>query len=221
MASVTLRPTADSSLGHSCLSGSSGYLMIDDTSADGDSTYIYQSISSTSSASASSKFKISGTSVGKVKISSIALTINAKTSKGNSSDTASMSYSLSCNGKSGASGSASLTTSYADYSKTYSASDFGIADTVFDSFDAANLIVQIDTSGKKNASKNDSFQNRITQVYLAVTYEIVNEGTGIYLKQNGAYKQAQNAYKKVSGVWVKQDATALKTEMQSGKYILG
>ena len=27
-------------------------------------------------------------------------------------------------------------------------------------------------------------------------------GTGIYLKQNGAYKEAQAAYKKVNGVWV-------------------
>ena len=44
-------------------------------------------------------------------------------------------------------------------------------------------------------------------------------GTGIYLKQSGAYKQAQAAYKKVSGVWVQQtDIATLKTEMQSGKY---
>lgn len=43
--------------------------------------------------------------------------------------------------------------------------------------------------------------------------------TGIYLKQNGAYTQAQAAYKKVNGVWVQQtDIAALKTEMQSGKY---
>lgn len=55
-----------------------------------------------------------------------------------------------------------------------------------------------------------------------VTYEIVKlANRDIYLKQNGAYKQAQNAYKTVSGVWVKQDASTLKTEMQSGKYILG
>lgn len=220
MATVILRPTADSSLGHSCSSGSSGYLMIDDTSADGDSTYIYQSISSTSSASASSKFKISGTSVGKVKISSITLTINAKTSKGNSSDTASMSYSLSCNGKSGASGSASLTTSYADYSKTYSASDFGIADTVFDSFDAANLIVQIDTSGKKDAGKNGSFQNRVTQVYLLVTYEPVIEKS-IYIKQNGSWAQCSNVYKKVNGVWVEQSMDFLGTSDISSLYYKG
>lgn len=45
--------------------------------------------------------------------------------------------------------------------------------------------------------------------------------TGIYLKQNGAYTQAQAAYKKVNGVWVQQaDIATLKTEIQSGKYKL-
>ena len=47
-------------------------------------------------------------------------------------------------------------------------------------------------------------------------------GTGIYLKQNGAYKQAQAAYKKVNGVWVQQTEVAtLKSEMRNGKYKLG
>lgn len=75
---------------------------------------------------------------------------------------------------------------------------------MLDSFDSANITVQIETNGQKNASKNDDFQNRITQAYLTVEYEPVSDatGTGIYLKQNGAYKEAQAAYKKVNGVWV-------------------
>lgn len=36
-------------------------------------------------------------------------------------------------------------------------------------------------------------------------------GTSIYLKQNGAYKQAQAIYKKVNGVWTATDKTALDT----------
>ena len=44
-------------------------------------------------------------------------------------------------------------------------------------------------------------------------------GTGIYLKQNGAYKQAQAAYKKVNGIWVQQtDVSAVKTELQNGNF---
>lgn len=88
-------------------------------------------------------------------------------------------------------------------------------------FEGNSCGAQIQTTAKKRLSWGSTYQARIMQVYLTVEYEIVNEGTGIYIKQNGAYKQAQNAYKKVSGVWVKQDASTLKTEMQSGGYILG
>ena len=221
MASVTLRPTADASLNHSCSSGSSGYALINEATADGDSTYIYQTIAVNYNSTATSIFKIGGTDVGKVKISSIRLAINAKTTKGNSKDGASLSAQLTVNGNAGTWLSGTLSTDYGDFTKTYSASDLSLNDAVLDSFDSANITVQIETNGQKNASKNDDFQNRITYVALTVEYEPVSEttGTGIYLKQSGAYKQAQAVYKKVNGVWVQQtDVAALKTEMQSGKY---
>ena len=44
MATLILRPINDRSLKHSCSSGSSGYAMISESSADDDSTYIYQSV---------------------------------------------------------------------------------------------------------------------------------------------------------------------------------
>ncbi len=224
MATVILRPTADSSLNHSCSSGSSGYAMLSEASADGDSTYIYQSISDTSSASATSNFKCSGTSAGKITISSVTLTVNAKTTKGKTADTASISYNLTVGGKSGSSGSGTLSTSYGNFSKTFSASTLGISGVAYDSFDASNFIATVTTSGKKDSTKSDTFQNRVTQVYLTVEYEPVSDasGTGIYLKQNGAYKQAQTAYKKVNGVWVEQtDIATLKTELQNGRYKYG
>ena len=40
MASLILRPTSDISLGHTCSSGSSGYAMLDEETADDGSTYI-------------------------------------------------------------------------------------------------------------------------------------------------------------------------------------
>lgn len=220
MATITLYPTADTSLNHSCSSGSSGFAMIDETSSDSDSTYIYQSVTSKTSTTVTSQFKISGTSVGKIKISGVTLGVYYKKS-GSSTNTATLICSLICGGSTYASSSVSMSTSYSLHTMTKSASDLGIADKVYDSFDAANFGVKIQTTAKKWSSWGSTYQARISQVYLTVTYEIVNEGTGIYLKQNGAYKQAQNAYKKVSGVWVKQDASTLKTEMQSGKYILG
>ena len=40
MATLILRPVSDESLNHSCNSGSSGYSLISDSSADDDYTYI-------------------------------------------------------------------------------------------------------------------------------------------------------------------------------------
>jgi hypothetical protein len=162
MATIILRPTADSSRGHSCSSGSSGYTLINEASADDDSTYIYQSVSSTSTSSITSVFKVSGSVSSKIKISSLQLQVRAKTTKGESKDTAQLYYNLFFNGVEGSSSGGSITTSYANYGKTYNASDFGFGDTIFDSFDTANLVVHVETDGKKNASKNDDFQNRIT-----------------------------------------------------------
>ena len=61
MATLILRPVSDESLNHSCNSGSSGYSLISESSADDDSTYIYQKVSSTSSASVTSSFTLGGT----------------------------------------------------------------------------------------------------------------------------------------------------------------
>lgn len=222
MATVILRPTADVSLKHSCSSGSSGYALINEATSDGDSAYIYQTVNSTTSTEAASEFKCSATSAGKFQISSVTLTINAKTTKGDSSDTASIRYTIRVEGRAqSAKGSSTLSTSYGNFTKTASASDLGVAGLTYDSFDVAYFTVYITTAGAKNKSKNDDFQNRITQVYLTVEYTPVSDtdGTGIYIKQNGAYTQAQAAYKKVSGVWVQQtDTAALKTEIQSGRY---
>lgn len=73
------------------------------------------------------------------------------------------------------------------------------------------FVIRVSLSGQKKSSKNDSFQNRITQVYLEVTYEDVEATTGFYLKQNGAYAEAQALYQKVNGVWVACDKTAFNT----------
>ena len=46
-------------------------------------------------------------------------------------------------------------------------------------------------------------------------------GTGLYIKRNGAWSEAQNIYKKVSGAWVLQsDVAAVKQEIQNGNYKL-
>lgn len=44
-------------------------------------------------------------------------------------------------------------------------------------------------------------------------------GAGIYVKQNGAHRQAQAVYKKVDGAWVLQaDVATIKAEMKTGNF---
>lgn len=177
MAELILRPVSDSTLAHSCSSGSSGWALINEATADDDTGYIYQSISGTSSSSQTSVFKVSGSVSNKIRISSLNLSIRGRTTKGKDADTATLAYNVYFNGVEGSSGSGSLSTSYGNFGKTYNASDFGLANTLFDGFDAANIVVHVLTTGAKNAKKNDDFQNRVTQVYLTATYEEVTNPT--------------------------------------------
>lgn len=112
-------------------------------------------------------------------------------------------------------------TGYYGFDKEYTGFNGKVVED-FDSSDAA--IIGIQTGGYKEKKKNDDYQVRVTQLYVTLKYEPVSDtsGTGIYIKQNGAYTQDQAAYKKVGGVWVQQtDMAALKTEIQSGRYKYG
>lgn len=81
MATLILRPVSDESLNHSCSSGSSGYAMISESSSDDDSTYIYQTVSSTSSASVTSSFTLGGTMPsGSFKITGATLYVRGRSS---------------------------------------------------------------------------------------------------------------------------------------------
>ena len=205
MATIILRPVSDISLGHTCSSGSSGYALINESTADDASTYIYQSISSTSSSSRTSSFKISGSSSKKIKITSAKVVVRACHNTSNSSDTRSLSFKLGIGGKTSSAKTVTLGTSFANTTQTYTASDLGIANTVYDSFDAANINISLTSSGALDRSKNSSFQIRITQVYVEITYdEIVDTGTGLYIKNNNQYSEVKAVYKKINGTYVKQ-----------------
>lgn len=170
MATLILRPVADIQLNHSKSSGSNGYSLISETTADGESSYIYYEIAKNKTGSATSVFKVSGQSNSKIRISSLRLNVNAKVN--NDFDSAGMTLNLYFNGIEGQSGGFNLTKSFADYSKTYYASDFGFQDTIFDSFDAANLQVHI--LNNLDADKNNALRAYVTQMYVEVTYEEVS-----------------------------------------------
>lgn len=202
MATLILRPVSDESLNHSCSSGSSGYAMISESSSDDDSTYVYQTVSSTSSASVTSSFTLGGTMPsGSFKITGARLYVRGKSS---ADYTYSGTYKLSIDSSDS---SMSLSTSYQTSSNTGVATS--LINNTYTSSNFPSLSVTITTAGKKSSSKNSNFQIRITQVYLELEYEEVAESSDeIYIKQNGIWTKYSQVYKKINGTWLLQSDIA-------------
>lgn len=214
MASFILRPSSDASRNHNCSSGSNGYSLISESSADDDSTYIYQDISGTSSSSKTSTFNLTGTMPsGSFKITGATLYVRAKSS---GSGTYSGTYKLSIDSSTS---NMSLSTSYQNSSNSNVASS--LRNNTYTSSNFPSLSVQLTTSGNKSNSKDDNFQVRITQVYLELTYEeIVQDTDALYIKQNGSWVKYNQVYKKVNGSWVLQsDLTSVFN--QNTNYVKG
>ena len=201
MATLILRPVSDESLKHKCSSGSNGYAMISEASADDDSTYIYQAISSTKSSTAESSFTLGGTMPsGSFKITGAKLYVRARAT---STDIHSGTYKLSID-DSLLGHVIALSTSY----QTSSSTDVGasLINNIYTSSTFPSISVIISTTGSKEKSKNDNYQIRITQAYLQLEYETVavEDNPTIYIKESGKWNQYSAVYKKENGVWVIQ-----------------
>ena len=198
MATLILRPVRDESIGHSYSSGDVGYAMISESSADDDSTYIYQTVSSTSSASVTSSFTLGGTMPsGSFKITGATLYVRGRSS---ANYTYSGTYQLSIDSSAS---SMSLSTSYQTSSNTGVATS--LINNIYTSSNFPSLSVTITTAGKKSSTKNDNFQIRVTQIYLELEYEeIIEDNSIIYIKESGNWNRYSTVYKKENGVWVIQ-----------------
>ena len=201
MATLILRPVSDESLNHSCNSGSSGYSLISESSADDDSTYIYQTVSSTSSASVTSSFTLGGTMPsGLFKITGATLYVRGRSS---ADYTYSGTYQLSIDSSAS---SMSLSTSYQTSSNTGVATS--LINNIYTSSNFPSLSVTITTAGNKSNSKNSNFQIRITQIYLELEYEeIIEDPSAYYIKVDGRWRKVLTAYRKVNGAWEEFDYT--------------
>ena len=200
MATLILRPVSDASLKHKCSSGSNGYSMISEASADDDSTYIYQAISGTKSSTVQSSFTLGGAMPsGSFKITGAKLYVRARTT---SINIYSGTYKLSID--SGLSGHIiALGTSYQTSSSTDVAAS--LINNTYTSSDFPSISIIISTTGSKENSKDGNYQIRITQAYLELEYEeIIEETTTIYIKESGNWNQYSAVYKKENGVWVIQ-----------------
>ena len=199
MATLILRPVSDASLKHKCSSESNGYLMISEASADDDSTYIYQSVSNTSSASVTSSFTLGVTMPsGSFKITGATLYVVGKSTSKSSSEQYSGTYQLSIDSSAS---SMALSTSYQTSSASVAT---GLINNTYTNSNFPSLSVTIVTTGNLDSMSKDNFQIRITQIYLELEYEEV----GHYTKINGSWQKIITIYKKIDGVWVLQSDSA-------------
>lgn len=199
MATLILRPVSDKSLKHTCSSGSKGYAMIKEASSDDDSTYIYQSVSDTSSAPVTSSFTLGGTMPsGSFKITRATLYVVGKSTSTSSSDQYSGTYQLSIDSSAS---SMALSTSYQTSSASVAT---GLINNTYTNSNFPSLSVTIVTTGNLALNGKDHFQIRITQIYLELEYEEV----GHYTKINGSWQKIITIYKKIDGAWVLQSDSA-------------
>ena len=146
MATLILRPISDRSLKHSCSSGSSGYAMISESSADDDSTYVYQTVSSRTSNSETSSFTLGGTMPsGRFKITKATLYVRGRST---GEYTYSGTYKLSIDSSAS---SMSLSTSYQTSSSTGVATS--LINNTYTSSNFPSLSVTITTTGKNHLRK--------------------------------------------------------------------
>lgn len=165
MATVTLRPAADSSLSHSTSSSSSGYLLINDVTADDNTSYIYQSITSTSNRSVTSSFTLNQQSLLNLNIEAITFYVRAMCTE-SSGQTAKIAFTCAGKTKSGT----TLSNSYSTYTLILSASDLGLTSTINGKVNLNPITFSITTTGSKGSSKRDDFDIRVTQAYLVIRY---------------------------------------------------
>lgn len=190
---VILRPTSDGSIAHTLSAGTNGYLLVNETTSDGDSSYIYQTLNSTSTASKSSNFVFAHNIPSGAKIKSITMHVLARNA-GNG-ETANLSGSVVINGTTyQVISNTTLSSSYTDKNGTAS------TDVI-----AGVISATITSSGSMSSSKGASAgYARITQVYIEVTYE--EPEPKLFIQVNARPQQVQKVLKKINGSWVVQSS---------------
>ena len=170
---LILRPVSDTTLGHSCSSGTSGYSMISETTADDDTTYIYQQVTATTDQTATSTFKLSATMPsGEFKITGATIKVRSKSA---SNGTYSGTYQLSTDTSASA-----ITLSATAYESTFDSNVCSsLIGNTYTSSTFPEISVTITTTGKLNQNKSGQATPdiRITQVYLQLEYEAIVDNT--------------------------------------------
>lgn len=196
MATLILRPVADGNVGHS----GGDYTGIAEATADDDSTYIYQSIFSTSTQQVSSSFSFGGFQNGqKIRVTNATLYIRARKTSSASGSRGILAASVGTVMME----TKTLGSSYGNYTQNLS--------EILDTWNASlengvvpDVSVTLVTGGNLSSSKDSSFQIRITQAYIQIEYEVIQDDTGAtaYWKVKGKW-MGITVYRKAKGHWMK------------------
>lgn len=209
---ITLRPSVDISVGHSLSAGSSGYALISEATADNDSTYIYQTLSSKDSVSITSTFYLSGTMpTDPYTVSAVRLYLVGR--QGNAGESASMYFYSAVNttevNNDTDRGVIATSTAVSSSYKVFQKESIRLVDNInqyMTTHDGAfpSIAGKIITEGIKSDSKGASNGFvRVTQIYMEVDCE-VDTGQHIFMKENGNWVEYSKVFVKQNGIWVEQ-----------------
>lgn len=213
---IILRPIRDISVQHNKNTGSLGFSLISDSIPDDDSTYIYQNITGTSNVSVTSIFEIGTSNLPNQNFHVTNVKITGRASKSSGNETVNYKCTI-YTGEGGGVGSdigftsSNLTSTYQNTSNDASLIINQINQNLDNNGSLPQLSIAIVSTGKKARNKDDNGMFKLTQVYVELTYETIEESKRIYLKENNAWKEYSKVYIKENNNWVEKSMSEISS----------
>ena len=214
---LTIYPISDVSFNHSMYptNTSNGYTLVYDVTSDDDTTYLYHQLEKSTSTQTSS-FKCGDSSVSKkICLRGVSYLFrgmyDAREDWGGSVTrvTANVTPTISINGGTSTNGSqTSVTTSYADYSGSFT--NVSGLNTIYNSIYDANIVLGLKTSGlyqMNQSSKSATVQLRITQANVTINYDDVFDCSAVADTGSGIATTSESKSEAIDGETVTFTAT--------------
>ena len=175
---ITFRPSADVSLNHTCSTGSAGYSLIADATADDNSTYISQELSATNAASVSSVFTLTCSELPpySFKITAVRLYSRAMGASNNNSGTYTCYFAAGTSAGGSSNNAATTGVVKSGNYTTVNSTSTELMDSINNAIETNQefpiISVKVTTTGAKSSDKNASNGYiRVTQIYAEFDYE--------------------------------------------------
>lgn len=192
---LIIYPIQDVTLNHSPSTGTTGYNLINNVTSDGDNSYIYQNVSTTSSTKVSTFQCGSNSMTNKIYLISVESTVisgnNVSSTKNSTAFTSSITPGISINGGSVTNGTqhstsetpSNTSTNYQTFNDTYS-SITGL-NRIYNSINDANIRLQISTTASIGRNNDYTYHYRITSGNITIEYDDVFSCQAIALTGSG------------------------------------